>query len=195
MAELIRNPQIMRGVQRELDEVVGDNRIVEESDIERLPYLAAVVKEVFRLHPPAPLLIPHKAESSIEVAGYLIPKDTQVLVNVWGMGRDAAIWKDPLKFLPDRFMEGGNREMDFRGHDWELIPFGAGRRMCPGLPLASKMVHLVLASLCHAFEWSLPDGAKAEEIDMGDVFGITLKKAVDLCAIPTPRLRSDVYCK
>ncbi|GLJ32228.1 hypothetical protein SUGI_0648650 [Cryptomeria japonica] len=193
MAELIRNPQKLNRARQELDEVVGCNRKVEESDLDRLPYLHAAVKEVFRLRTTGPLLLPHKATSSCEIGGFVIPKDTQVMVNVWAMGRDSSIWKNPLEFIPERFLEGENSKIDYRGQDFELIPFGAGRRMCPGLPLASRMVHLVLASLLHSFEWKLPDGMSCEQMDMSDDFGITLKKAADLTAIPTPRLPHPIY--
>uniref|UniRef100_A0A0C9QPG7 TSA: Wollemia nobilis Ref_Wollemi_Transcript_14830_1974 transcribed RNA sequence n=1 Tax=Wollemia nobilis TaxID=56998 RepID=A0A0C9QPG7_9CONI len=193
VAELFHNPQKMERVRGELDEVVGCNRRVEESDLEHLLYIRAVVKEIFRLHPTAPLLLPHKAQSSCEVAGFLIPKNSQVIANVWAIGRDPAIWKEPSTFKPERFLEGENRNVEYRGQNFELIPFGAGRRICPGLPLASLMVHLVLASLLHSFEWTHPDGKSWEEMDMSDEFALTLKKAIDLNAIPAPRLSHQIY--
>nr|ATG29973.1 CYP76AA68 [Taxus chinensis] len=193
MAEFIRNPQKMQKVQRELDEMVSGNRRVEESDLDRLSYLHAAVKEIFRLHPTAPLLLPHKAESACEMEGFVIPKDSQVMVNVWAMGRDPAIWKNPLEFIPERFLEGENGKMDYKGQNFELIPFGAGRRICVGLPLASRMVHLVVASLLHSFQWTLPNEMRCEEMDMSDEFGITLKKVIELNAIPMPRLPHHIY--
>eukprot|EP00253_Pinus_taeda_P025363 PITA_25363 len=193
MAELICNPEKMKRAQAELDEVVGRNRRVEESDTDRLPYLCAVVKEVFRLHPVVPLLLPHRAASACEIGGYLIPKDTQILVNVWAIGRDPAIWNEPLKFMPERFMDTKMSKLDFKGQHFELLPFGAGRRICVGLPLASQIIHLVLASLLHYFDWAPPNGMSAEDVDMGDKVGVVLQKAVRLEAIPTPRLPQDVY--
>eukprot|EP00253_Pinus_taeda_P004453 PITA_04453 len=190
MAEAIRNPRIMKKAQAELDEVIGTGRRVEETDIDRLPYLHAVVKETFRLHPPAPLLIPHRAESSCEVAGYMIPKDTQLLVNAWAIGRDPTIWDEPTKFKPERFVES---EMEYRGQNFELIPFGAGRRICPGLPLAHRMVHVVTASLLHSSNWSLPDGITTDTMDMSERFGITLQRASPLIAIPSLRLPSHLF--
>eukprot|EP01018_Ginkgo_biloba_P018167 Gb_12030 [translate_table: standard] len=190
MAELIRNPQPMKRVQAELDDVVGRHRRVEESDIEKLPYLQAVVKEVLRLHPPTPLLLPHRAERSCEIGGYLIPKNSQVMVNVWAIGRDPAIWKEPLHFFPERFLEGNH--MDYKGHNFELIPFGAGRRICVGLPLAHRMLHFVVASLLHSFDWRLPDGQNSDEMDMTEKFGITLQRAVSLISIPAPRIPSNI---
>ncbi|KAH9319857.1 hypothetical protein KI387_021626, partial [Taxus chinensis] len=122
MAELLRKPALIRKVQAELDEVVGVERRMEEADIANLPYLRAVVKEVFRLHPAAPLNIPRKADKSCEIGGYLVPENTQVFVNIWGIGRDPSVWKDPLNFNPDRFLESN---IDYRGQDFELLPFGA----------------------------------------------------------------------
>jgi len=193
MAELIHNPDKMKRAQAELEELISRNRMVEESDSDRLPYLRAVVKEVFRLHPVVPLLLPHRAVSSCEIEGFVIPKHSQVLVNVWGMGRDPRIWKQPLKFIPERFIGNEMSSMDYRGQHFELIPFGAGRRMCVGLPLASRMIHLVLASLLHSFDWAPTNGQSAGEVDMTEKFALSMQKAVPLEAIPTPRLPPDVY--
>ncbi|XP_059078133.1 cytochrome P450 76T24-like [Cryptomeria japonica] len=173
MAELLHSPQTMKRVQAELKEIIGLNRHVEESDIDQLPYFHAVVKEVLRMHPAAPLLICHRAESRCKVAGFVIPKHTQVIMNVWRIGRDPAVWKEPSIFSPERLLEG--------------------RRICVGLPLASQMVHLVLASLLHSFEWALPHGMSVEQLDMTDEFGLTLKNAVHLEAIFTLRLPHEIY--
>ena len=191
MAELICNPEKMKRAQADLDEVVGRNRRVEESDTERLPYLCAVVKEVFRLHPAVPFLIPHRADERCEISGFVIPKHSQIIVNVWAIGRDPAIWNEPSKFVPERFIDSKMSSVDYRGQHFELIPFGAGRRICVGLPLASRMIHLVLASLLHSFDWTLPKGTV--QLDMTEKFGITMAKAVPLEAIPTARLPPDVY--
>jgi len=193
MAELICNPEKMKRAQVELDEVVGRNRRVEESDTERLPYLRAVVKEVLRLHPVAPLLIPHRADSDCEIEGFVIPKHSQVIVNIWAIGRDPAIWIKPSKFFPERFIDSEMSSVDYRGQHFELISFGAGRRMCVGLPLASRVIHLVLASLLHSFEWAPPNDMSAEQLDMTEKFGVTIQKAVPLEATSTPRLPRDVY--
>ncbi|GLJ36127.1 hypothetical protein SUGI_0724700 [Cryptomeria japonica] len=193
MAELIRNPEKMKRVQQELDGVVGLERKVEAYDINRLFYLDAVVKETFRLHPTVPLLLPHKARKDCEIEGYMIPKDAQVLVNLWAIGRDPATWKEPFEFMPERFLEGENSEIDYKGHNFELIPFGAGRRGCVGLPFALRMVHLVLACFLHSFEWTLPHEMTREQMDMSDEFELALKKASELIAIPKPRLPHYVY--
>jgi len=193
MGELICNPEKMKRAQAELDEVVGRNRRVEESDTDRLPYLRAVVKEVFRLHPVLPLLVPHRADSSCEIGRFVIPKHTQVIVNMWAIGRDPAIWNEPSKFVPERFLDNKMSSVDYRGQHFELIPFGAGRRMCVGLPLASRMIHLVLASFIHSFDWAPPKGMSAEQVDMTEKFGVTMAKTVLLEVIPAPRLPPNVY--
>ncbi|KAF8088280.1 hypothetical protein N665_0546s0012 [Sinapis alba] len=181
MAELLSNPKTMAKAHAEMDNVVGQNGIVQESDISKLPYLQAVVKETFRLHPPAPLLIPRKAETDVEVLGFMVAKDTQVLVNVWGIGRDPSVWENPTRFEPERFL---GKETDVKGRDYELTPFGGGRRICPGLPLAVKTVNLMLASLLYSFDWKLPNGINPEDLDMDETFGLTLHKTNPLHAIP-----------
>ncbi|XP_028762784.1 geraniol 8-hydroxylase isoform X3 [Neltuma alba] len=181
MAELLHNPKAMSKAKAELEETIGKGKPVEESDIARLPYLQAVLKETFRLHPAVPFLLPRKSEMDVEVGGYIIPKDAQVLVNVWAIGRDASIWKNPEGFLPERFLRS---EIDVKGRNFELIPFGAGRRVCPGYPLALRMVFLVLGSLINCFDWKMEGGTKPEDMDMDDKFGITLEKAQPVLVVP-----------
>ncbi|GLT62529.1 hypothetical protein SLA2020_351610 [Shorea laevis] len=155
---------------------------MEESDIARLPYLQAVVKETLRLHV-VPFLLPRKAEADVEINGYIIPKDAQVLVNAWAIGRDPNLWENANSFMPERFL---GSEIDFKGRNFELIPFGGGRRICPGLPLAIRMLHLMLGSLVHTFDWKLEDGVKREDMNMDDKFGLTLQIAHPLRAVPIP---------
>ncbi|KAE8657221.1 geraniol 8-hydroxylase-like [Hibiscus syriacus] len=181
MAELLRKPEVLQKAKRELMEVIGTERAVRESDIDELPYLQAVVKETMRLHPAAPLLLPYKAKNDVEICGYALPKNAQLLVNAWAIGRDPNYWTDPFSFCPERFIDSG---LDFRGRCFEYIPFGAGRRICPGLPLAVRMVHLMLASMIQCFDWKLPQGINPRDLDMQEQFGMTLKKAIPLCAIP-----------
>ncbi|ERN14975.1 hypothetical protein AMTR_s00032p00219670 [Amborella trichopoda] len=186
MAELLHNPEKMAAAKQELKEnIAGSMHTVQESDLGRLPYLQAVVKETLRLHPPVPLLLPHRADVTVKVSGYVIPEHTQVLVNAWAIGRDVQVWENPTAFIPERFV-GSN--IDFKGRDFQYIPFGAGRRICPGLPLGVRMVHIMLASLLHSFYWELPDGLKPEEMDIKDKFGVTLQKAVPLVAVPVKYL-------
>ena len=131
MAELLCNPEKMVKAQREIREVLGNDGIVQESDISKLTYLQSIVKETFRLHPPGPLLIPHRAEIDVEICGFTIPKNSQILVNAWAIGRDPSTWSNPNAFVPERFLEC---DIGVKGRDFELIPFGAGRRICPALP-------------------------------------------------------------
>lgn len=183
MAELMQNPKSMSRVCDELSQVIGLGKNIKESEIGQLPYLQAVVKETFRLHPPAPLLLPRQAEMTMKIAGYTIPKGTRIFVNVWAMGRDKDIWPEPEKFIPERFL---GSKIDFKGVHFELIPFGAGRRICPGMPLANRMVHLILGSLLNQFKWNLPVEVERNGIDMSEKFGLTLAKATPLCALVTP---------
>lgn len=181
MTELLRHPESMTKVKAELDRVVGEKRKLEESDLDNLPYLQAVVKETLRLHPPAPFLLPRRAVEDTKFMGYDIPKGTQVLVNVWAIGREAESWDDALGFKPERFV-GSN--MDYRGQNFELIPFGAGRRICAGVSLAHRMLHLVLGSLLHHFDWQFESNVTAETIDMKEKCGIVTRKFHPLKALP-----------
>ncbi|XP_047320834.1 cytochrome P450 76T24-like [Impatiens glandulifera] len=186
MTELFRNPDKLKKTQAELREFAGEEMIIEESDISKLPYLQSVVKETLRLHHPTPFLIPHKAEAEFEIdvdEKYLfrVAKDAQILVNVWAIGRDPKVWEDPLVFMPERFLES---EIDFKGRDFRFIPFGYGRRSCPGMVLGDKMVHLLLTSLLLSFDWKLEKGINPQDIDLDEKFGITMKKAIPLKAIP-----------
>ncbi|GAB4834290.1 hypothetical protein Ancab_032555 [Ancistrocladus abbreviatus] len=181
MTELLRNPKQLRKAREELKEVIGKGNSVEEEDFIQLPYLQAIIKETFRLHPVVPLLLPRRVVSTNELCGFTIPKKAQVFVNIWAMGKEESLWKDANLFMPERFL-GSN--IDVKGHDFELIPFGAGRRICPGLPLAYRMLPCMLGSLLHSFDWKLEEGVTEENIDMDDKFGITLAKAKSLYAIP-----------
>ncbi|KAL9241220.1 hypothetical protein vseg_015353 [Gypsophila vaccaria] len=180
MTELLGNPPLMLKVKFELHQVIGPQRKPKESDIENLPYLQAVVKETFRLHPPAPFLVPRKAIQDVTMMDYDIPSGTQVFVNAWAIGRDPDSWKDPLMFKPERFI---GSEVDYRGRDYELLPFGAGRRICAGIPLAHQMLHLTLGALLHNFDWELESDVTPDTIDWSDRMGLTAKKRVPLKAV------------
>ncbi|XLU82379.1 hypothetical protein S245_005799 [Arachis hypogaea] len=185
MTELLRNPEKLEKLRKELQCVLGkgeqNHEQIEESHISKLPFLRAVVKETWRLHPPAPLLAPHKALEDVEITGFMIPKNAQILVNVWAMGKDSSIWEHPNEFMPERFLDS---KIDIHGHDFELIPFGAGRRICPGLPLGYRSVHIALATLLNGYDWKLANGQKSKDLDMSEKFGLTLHKAQPLQAIP-----------
>ncbi|XP_059645125.1 probable (S)-N-methylcoclaurine 3'-hydroxylase isozyme 2 [Cornus florida] len=180
MAELIKSPESMKKVREEMTREIKQD-LLKESHLPHLHYLQACFKETLRLHPPAPLLVPRRALDSCKVMNYAIPKNSLVLVNVWAIGRDPVIWEDPLKFKPERFL---NSTLDFKGNDFEFLPFGAGRRICPALPLAAKNFPFILASLIHYFEWSLPHGNDPDELDMNEKVAITLQKELPLVLIP-----------
>ncbi|KAL7125423.1 hypothetical protein ABFS83_14G116300 [Erythranthe nasuta] len=185
MAELMKSPQDLKKVQQELAEVVGFDRKVNESDLEKLPYFKCIIKETLRLHPPIPLLL-HETASEATINGYVIPAGARVMINVWAIGRDPTQWADPDKFDPSRFLE--NVSPDFKGSNFEYIPFGSGRRSCPGMQLGLYGLELTVAHLCHSFNWELPDGMKPSELDMNDLFGLTAPRAVQLVAVPKHRL-------
>lgn len=181
MAELLHNPEKLKKSQAELHEIIGKGNTIEETDIPQLPYLQAIVKETLRLYPAVPLLLPRQPDSDVKLMGFTVPKHAQVMVNVWAIGRDPDLWENPNLFEPERFL---GLEIDVKGHDFELIPFGAGRRICPGLPLAIRMIHLMLGSLIHGFDWKLAGDIPPEKMDMESKFGLTLDKAQPLHAIP-----------
>lgn len=184
MAELLHSPTKFSVVRAELDRVIGNGNRVEDSDLVNLPYLQAVVKETLRLHPPVPLLLPRRAGATLEVGGYTVQEGSQILVNVWAIGRDPVTWKDPNTFNPERFIGSNHTHTDMRGQHFELIPFGGGRRICPGLPFALRTLHLLLGSLVHSFDWELELGVTHENMDMDDKFGLTLQRAHSLRAVP-----------
>nr|AAZ07705.1 cytochrome P450 monooxygenase isoform II [Sesamum indicum] len=181
MAELLHNPAILTKVKQELSNKIPPRELIQEQDITHLPYLDAVIKETMRLHPTTPLLLPHYTEEEAEIQGYIIPKHTQVFVNVWSILRDPAYWDDPTIFKPDRFL---NSSIDVQGKDCKYIPFGAGRRICPGSNLAMRMVSLMVSNLVHGFDWELPGGLKFEDMDMTDGVGIAPHKHEPLVVIP-----------
>ncbi|XP_047325253.1 geraniol 8-hydroxylase-like [Impatiens glandulifera] len=186
LSEMINSPEVMKKAQQELESVVGLDHIVEESHIHQLPYLHAVMKETLRLHPALPLLVPHCPSKSCIVGGYSIPEGSRVFVNVWAIHRDPSIWKDPLKFDPERFT---GLKGDYNVTEFNYFPFGSGRRICAGIGMAERMFLFLLASLVHSFEWKVSDG---EKLDIEEKFGIVLKKKKPLMAIPTSRLSKQV---
>ncbi|RZC85879.1 hypothetical protein C5167_026553 [Papaver somniferum] len=177
MTEVVRNPEVMRKAKDEIAQVVGYNRKIEESDTGSLPYLGAVIKEAMRLNPVAPFLIPRATVEETEFMGYIVPKDTAVFVNIWGIGRDSASWDDPFSFNPDRFL--GNTT-DYRGRHYRFLPFGAGRRICPGLPMVNQILPIVVGSLLQSFDWTLENGVTPESIDMNEKLEMSLKKSTPL---------------
>ncbi|MED6124071.1 hypothetical protein PIB30_055630 [Stylosanthes scabra] len=183
LAELINNPHVMEKARQEIDSVTTNNRLIQESDIANLPYLQAIVKETLRLHPVVPLFNRQSTETSI-TCGYKIPSKTTLFINLWSMGRDPKIWKNPLEFRPERFIDKERQLLDLRGQNFQLLPFGTGRRMCPGASLALLTVPCNLGAMIQCFEWKVDGNVSMEEKPNYDV---TLSRAYPLVCIPVPR--------
>ncbi|KAE9602099.1 hypothetical protein Lal_00049566 [Lupinus albus] len=182
VSELMKNPRVREKVQAEIREAFKGKKTFYESDLDELRYLKSVIKETMRLHPPAPLLLPRECREPCKIGEYEIPIKTRVMVNVWALGRDSNHWYDANSFIPERF---DDTNIDFKGNNFEFIPFGSGRRICPGISLALATVQLILAALLYHFDWELPNGMKPEDLDMTEVFGAGLVKKNNLCLIPT----------
>ncbi|KAJ1260071.1 hypothetical protein BS78_10G203700 [Paspalum vaginatum] len=185
LAELVRNPRVMRKVQEEVRRVLAGQHGVTEECLGDLHYMGLVIKEALRLHPPAPLLFPRECRSSCEVLGFSVPQGTMVLVNAWAISRDPRYWDAPEEFVPERFE---NSSTDFKGTCFEYTPFGAGRRMCPGMAFALVNMELVLAGLLYHFDWELPCGAEAADMDMTEEMGVTARRLRDLLLVPALRV-------
>ncbi|XP_022966921.1 cytochrome P450 71B19-like [Cucurbita maxima] len=183
MAELAKNAKLMKKAQEEIRNYVRNKQKVREKDVEELPYLKMIVKETLRLHPPAPLLLPRETISHFKIEDYDFYPKTKVQVNIWAIGRDPTYWTDPEEFLPERFAESS---VDYKGQHYEFLPFGAGRRICPGLNMGVKTVELALANLLYHFDWKLPNGMKEEELDMEESSGLslTIYKKLPLKLVP-----------
>lgn len=186
MTELIMNPRVMEKAQAEIRSIVGERRVVQERDVPQFHYMRAVIKEIFRLHPAVPVLVPRESLEDVMIDGYNIPAKTRIYVNVWAMGRDPEQWENPEAFQPERFI---GSSIDFKGQDFELIPFGAGRRICPGITFGTATVELALAQLLHSFDWELPPGIKASDIDNTEAFGISMHRTVPLHVIAKPHFQ------
>ncbi|XP_051133899.1 salviol synthase-like [Andrographis paniculata] len=182
MAELIKHPRVLKKVQDEVREVFGDKGFVDESEFDNLKYLKLVVKETLRMHPPVPLLIPRENLEACEINGYKLPAKTRVLVNAWAIGRDPKIWKDADSFIPERYLD--NISVDYTGKNLDYIPFGSGRRICPGMTFGLANLELPLAMFLYHFDWVLPDGMKPEDLDMAETVGITARRKNPLYVIP-----------
>ncbi|KAI3807629.1 hypothetical protein L1987_23561 [Smallanthus sonchifolius] len=179
IAELLKNEEAMHKARDEVMNQINGN-VVKESDLVRLPYLEACFKETLRLHPAGPLLIPRKAIQTCEVMGHTIPKGSQVLVNVWAISRDPKIWDDPLSFKPERFV---GSSLSYKGNDFGYLPFGSGRRMCPGETMASKLILLTVASLILNFNWFVPNNMNPMEMNMDEEMDIAMYKKEPLHVI------------
>ncbi|KAL3528583.1 hypothetical protein ACH5RR_007905 [Cinchona calisaya] len=190
ISELLNKPDLFEKATEELDRVIGQNRWVKEKDIPNLPYIDAIVKETMRMHPVAPMLVPRCAREDCKVNGYDIQKGTQVLVNVWTIGRDPELWDKPEEFRPERFI---GKDIDVKGQDYELLPFGSGRRMCPGYSLGLKVIQSSLANLLHGYKWKLPSDMKLVDLNMEEIFGLSTPRKIPLVAVVEPRLPLHLY--
>ncbi|KAI3829406.1 hypothetical protein L1987_03529 [Smallanthus sonchifolius] len=164
MSELMKNPRVMKKAQDEIRQVLKGKTKIHESDIQELDYLKFVIKETLRLHPPLPLLLPRECRENCEIGGYRIPVKTKVIINAWMIGRDPNYWVEPESFIPERFSESS---VNMMGTDFEYLPFGAGRRMCPGMLLGLANVELPLVMLLYHFDWEIPT---SEDFDMLESF-------------------------
>ncbi|KAL6629976.1 hypothetical protein ACP70R_029741 [Stipagrostis hirtigluma subsp. patula] len=185
MSELMRNPRVMHKAQAELRGCLQGKPTVTEDDLADLKYLRLIIKETLRLHPAVPMLLPRECQESCKVMGYDIPKGTTVLVNVWAISRDPNYWDDAETFKPERFEA---KNVDFKGTDFEFTPFGAGRRVCPGITFAQASMELILAALLYHFDWELPAGLPPSALDMNEVLGITVRRKHDLYLHPVVRV-------
>lgn len=183
MTELLRHPTVMKKLQEEVRNITSGQADVSEEDLENMKYLKAVIKETLRLHPPIPLLVPRESTQDVKINGYEIAAGTRVITNAWAIHRDPATWEEPEEFHPERFL---NSSIDFKGQDFELIPFGSGRRGCPGILFAIANNELVLANLLNKFNWALPGKEKIESLDMRQRTGLTIHRKIPLLAVATP---------
>ncbi|KAF3628296.1 putative cytochrome 71A1-like [Capsicum annuum] len=188
--ELLRRPNIMEKAYQELDRAIGKERWVEEEDFSQIPYIDAIIKETFRLHPLCTLLPPHYSIDDCNVAGYDIPKGTTVYVNAWSLGRNPKYWDRSEEFMPERFIEN---DIDMKGQNFTLLPFGSGRRRCPGYSLGIKVVQTTLANLLHGFNWKLAGDMKPEDISMEETYGLTTHPNKPISMIMEPRLPLHLY--
>ncbi|XP_047975773.1 cytochrome P450 71A8-like [Salvia hispanica] len=180
MTELLRNPTVMQNLQNEVRETAKDSSNITEDDLERMHYLKAVIKETLRYHPPVPLLVPRVASKDVKIKGYDVAAGTVVMINAWAIGRDSVSWNEPEEFKPERFL---NSSIDFKGLNFELVPFGMGRRACPGAAFAVATIEFVLASLVQKFDWKLDNGGQGGNLDMSERQGITVHRDIPLIAV------------
>ncbi|KAF7848806.1 hypothetical protein BT93_L1552 [Corymbia citriodora subsp. variegata] len=181
-AEMLRNPRVMEKAQAEVRAVLKGKKQVCEQDIQGLEYLKLVVKETLRIHSPGPLMA-RESREACTINGYEIPKKTKIVINTYAVGRDPEFWSEPESFVPERFL---NSSVDFRGSSFEYIPFGGGRRICPGINFGIANIELPLAQLLYHFDWSLADGVKAQDLDMSESFGITSRRKTPLIMVAEP---------
>ena len=201
MAELINHPKVLEKAREEIDRVVGRSRLVSESDGPDLPYIQAIIKETLRLHPPVPVVI-RKCVKECEVREYVIPDKAMVFVNAWAIGRDPNYWESPLEFRPERFLQAGKEakmghEVDVRGQHFQLLPFGSGRRICPGMNLAIQMLPALVGSIIQCFDLTVVCSVEGDHptvdndaviLNMEERPGFTATRLHDLVCVPVSRV-------
>ena len=187
MSELMRNPAVMKKLQGQIREAFRGKAVVTEADLQlqqeagNLRYLKLVIKEALRLHPPAPLLVPRESIEACELDGYTIPAKSRVIINAFAIGRDPRYWDDAEEFKPERFEEG---TVDFTGSSYEFLPFGSGRRMCPGFNYGLASMELALVAMLYHFDWSLPEGVQEVDMEEAPGLGVRRRSPLMLCATP-----------
>jgi cytochrome P450 len=192
MVRLMQHPHAMNKLQAEVRGAAmpkqgGKDQMITEDELSNLAYLKAVIKETLRLHMPAPLFVPHLSMADCDVEGYTIPAGTRTIVNGWALARDPNYWESAEEFMPERFMEGGSAAtMDYKGvgDDFLFLPFGSGRRMCPGMNFAMSTVEVMLANLVYHFNWELPLELQEKGIDMTESFGVVVHRSKELLLVP-----------
>ncbi|KAK1427688.1 hypothetical protein QVD17_16380 [Tagetes erecta] len=184
MSELIKHPRVMKKLQEEVTEIGQGRSMIPEEDLDKMKYVKAVVKEALRLHAPLPLLLAREARDRVNVMGYDVPPRTQLIINAWAIGRDPASWTDPEEFKPERFL---NSPVEYKGLHYEFLPFGAGRRGCPGLHFAIVLIELILANLVYKYNFALPNGVKDVDLDMTVANGVTVQRKNPLLVMASPR--------
>ncbi|GMH29637.1 hypothetical protein Nepgr_031480 [Nepenthes gracilis] len=186
---LLNNRHVLKKALDELDTVVGKERLVDASDMKNFVYLQAIIKEAMRLYPAAPLSAPREAINDCNISGYHVRAGTRLFVNIHKIHRDPRVWPDPYEFRPERFLTT-HKHVDVRGQHFELIPFGSGRRICPGISFSLQIMPFTLATLLQAFEIMTPSN---KQVDLTERFGLTTMKGTPLEVILTPRLPKELY--
>ncbi|CAN6306156.1 unnamed protein product [Urochloa humidicola] len=195
MSELMRHERVMCKLQAEIRGAFRGKATVTKADFQlqsgSLPYLRLIIKETLRLHPPAPLLVPRESIAECEIEGYKIPARSRIIVNAWAIGRDTECWgEDAEEFRPERFEDSG---IEFNGSSFEFLPFGAGRRMCPGIAYAIPVLEMALVQFLYHFNWSLPEGVA--EVDMEEAAGLGARRKWPLLLCPIPFVTSEPVCQ
>lgn len=185
LTELIRHPEVMAKAQEEVRGVVSDSKGVSISHLNSLSFTKSVIKETLRIHPPVPLLVPRESMEDCILDGYFIPKESRVFINSYAIGRDPETWQNPLQFDPSRF--SNSESIEVKDQDFRLLPFGGGRRSCPGYAFGLATVELTLANLLYHFNWSLPNNVRVDDIDLDEIFGAATRKKNPLVLVPTMR--------